>query len=424
MARIGSRIDHIPKYKLHKSSGHAFVTIAGRNHFLGRHGTPESRERYNRLLAEWLSGNGQSGADAAVAPVRAGSVHSAVVGVTAALPNGAGGTTITELIAAYKQHAEATYPPATVWVIKSAVRTLRSLYGSTPVAEFTPKRMKAVQRAMAEATEDDGTTKRFCRNTVNDYTARLRGMMKWGVAEGLVPAPVWQALLAVPGLRRNHKVARESEPVGPVPDSAIDATLPHLSPVVADIVRVQRLTGARPGEVCRLTSDQIDTSGPVWLYRPREHKTQHHDKTRAIAIGPRAQAVLMPYLGAAPGVPVFSPLEAERLRHERERRERATRVQPSQAARADRARLHLRRRPPGKAYTASSYRVAVARACKRAGVAVWSPNQLRHSRATELRRSHGLDVAGAVLGHTKLETTQIYAERNLEIAAAAALATG
>jgi site-specific recombinase XerD len=42
----------------------------------------------------------------------------------------------------------------------------------------------------------------------------------------------------------------------------------------------------------------------------------------------------------------------------------------------------------------------------------WRPNQLRHSRATELRR-YGLDLAKTVLGHSKVETTQLYAEKDV-----------
>ena len=45
----------------------------------------------------------------------------------------------------------------------------------------------------------------------------------------------------------------------------------------------------------------------------------------------------------------------------------------------------------------------------------WHPNQLRHTRATELRR-YGLDLAKTILGHTKVETTQIYAEKDLAAA--------
>jgi site-specific recombinase XerD len=40
---------------------------------------------------------------------------------------------------------------------------------------------------------------------------------------------------------------------------------------------------------------------------------------------------------------------------------------------------------------------------------------LRHSRATELRH-HGLDLAKTVLGHSKVETTLLYAEKDLRAA--------
>ena len=42
-------------------------------------------------------------------------------------------------------------------------------------------------------------------------------------------------------------------------------TLPYMSPIVADMVRVQRLIGARPAEVCSLTPGSFDRSGDVWV---------------------------------------------------------------------------------------------------------------------------------------------------------------
>ena len=101
---------------------------------------------------------------------------------------------------------------------------------------------------------------------------------------------------------------------------------------------------------------------------------------------------------------------------------------PSQRARC----LKLdRSRPPADHYDTHSYRRAIARACRAADQAAhrddpsisaeqimvpkWSPNRLRHNRATELRR-HGLDIAKTVLGHSKIETTLIYAEKDLEAA--------
>ncbi len=52
-------------------------------------------------------------------------------------------------------------------------------------------------------------------------------------------------------------------------------------------------------------------------------------------------------------------------------------------------------------------------------------NQLRHTAATEIRKVFGLkEDAGAVLGHSKLDTTEIYAQRNAELARTVALKIG
>jgi integrase len=80
---------------------------------------------------------------------------------------------------------------------------------------------------------------------------------------------------------------------------------------------------------------------------------------------------------------------------------------------ATRNLCHIR---PRRVYTRHSYRVAVQRACKRAGIEAWSPRQLRHTRATAIRKTYGLEAAKAVLGHTDTKITEIYAERDLDLA--------
>ena len=49
----------IPKYRHHKPSGQALVQIRGRRVYLGKHNSVESREKYRRLIAEYVSGNGE-----------------------------------------------------------------------------------------------------------------------------------------------------------------------------------------------------------------------------------------------------------------------------------------------------------------------------------------------------------------------------
>ena len=46
----------------------------------------------------------------------------------------------------------------------------------------------------------------------------------------------------------------------------------------------------------------------------------------------------------------------------------------------------------------------------------WCPNRLRHSAATEIRKQYGLEAAQVVLGHAAADVTQVYAERDLELA--------
>lgn len=44
-----------PSYLLHQSTGQARVRIDGKDHYLGAYGSPESRDRYDDLVAEWLA---------------------------------------------------------------------------------------------------------------------------------------------------------------------------------------------------------------------------------------------------------------------------------------------------------------------------------------------------------------------------------
>lgn len=72
-------------------------------------------------------------------------------------------------------------------------------------------------------------------------------LFKWAVAEELVPEPVHPARLAVEGLKTGRSEAKETDRIEPVPDEHVDAVLPHLPGPVRGMVRVQRLTGRRPG---------------------------------------------------------------------------------------------------------------------------------------------------------------------------------
>ena len=395
----GAPAPKLPSYRLHRPSGKAVVTIAGTDHYLGVHGSEQSRAHYDRLVADWLARGrpkfeAKAGADLTVALV----------------------------VLSYWKHVKATYSRQTsLGTIAPALRRLRRLFGATPVNEFGPHKLKAFAEALV--VERDKNGKRLARRYVNRSIGEVKRCIKWAVGEELVPPSVLHGLQAVESLRMGRTSAPETNPVQPVADAIVEKTLEHLPPVVADMVRVQRLTGMRPGELCKLRMSELDMSEEVWFHRPLHHKTAHHGKTRSIPIGPKAAAILRKYLLPDVTAYLFSPAEAVRQRMVEAHAARKTKFSPSQRARARRIARNPKRQFR-EYYTTQGYEIAIRRACVAGKLPHWAPNQLRHTRATELRKQFGLDAASAVLGHAKVETTQIYAEKNLELAARMALATG
>ena len=49
------RVPKSPKYRLHKGSGQALVQIRGSRIYLGKYGSETSKEKYRRLVAEFMS---------------------------------------------------------------------------------------------------------------------------------------------------------------------------------------------------------------------------------------------------------------------------------------------------------------------------------------------------------------------------------
>jgi integrase len=190
----------------------------------------------------------------------------------------------------------------------------------------------------------------------------------------------------------------------------VEATILHLPPPVAALVKLQLLTGARGGELFGLRTCDIDRSRPVWKTQPTKHKTAHHGKKRTIYFGPRAQAVLGPMLKLDLTAALLAPADAHAWRNERLAKRRKTPLTPSQLRRAEAARGRQRQLRP--TYDKASYARAIARVCAREGLPHWHPHQLRHTAGTTYRREADFETAKIVLGHGSEIMTQVYAERD------------
>jgi integrase len=328
----------VPKYRKHNGN-YAIVSIRGTRHCLGLYDSPESRARYDELIAQYLTRRDHRDA----------------------------GLTVSQLMAHYWRYCKQRYGKHGKGRFGAAInyrpilRLLRSLYGATLATKFGPLALQEVRRAMIE--------KGAARTYINDQISRGVQAFKWGASQELIPHEVYQRLTSVEGLRIGQSDAAETDPVEPIADDVVDATLPQMPTHIAAMVQLQRLTGMRPGEICVMRGGDVDRES--WTYKPVHHKTRHHGKSRVIVIGPKAQAVMAPFLLKAGDGHLFV---TRRRRH----------------------------------YETDTYRRAIHRACDKAGLPRWSPNRLRHTAATAIVDEYGLEHAKAVLGHSQAAMTEHY----------------
>jgi len=377
----------------------AYTTVNGTRRYLGRFGSCESRDKYAALLVELRTHGG----------------HTKV---------SQNEITVSEVAARFMEHCNRYYrrtdgqSTREAEQVALALRFIINLYGRTPAAEFGPLRLEAVRGTMIDAGH--------ARQYINREIHRIRRMFRWAASKELISTGNLEALRTLPGLRAGRTDAREADPVLPVADEIVEATIKHATPTVRAMVNVQRYTGMRPGEVCIMRARDIDMSGDVWVYRPHQHKTQYRGRQRTVYLGRRAQDAIRPYLRNNIQGYLFSPIQSEQERREALHANRKTPLSCGNAPGTN--RRETPRKSPSDRYTTQSYGQAVAYACRKAfsapegttGEALrqwrrdhrWAPNRLRHTFATRVRREHGLESAQVLLGHSRADITQVYAERD------------
>jgi integrase len=383
---MSSKIAAVPSYRRHRASGQAVVTLNGVDHYLGPWNTPQSRAEYDRVISEWTARGRR----------------------LATRDEDPRGRLVKEVIAGYFAHAVATLPDVEVEKIRTALRLVRSMHGELEAAKFNAVSYAALRMTLAESG--------LCISTIRARLGVIKRMIAWGIAREMFPDKVLnlvQAFEKAEPLRVGRDGAKPSKKIKPAPEEDIRAILPHVSPTIGTMIQLQALTGARPGEIWSMMTGQIDRGSDPWIYRPARHKTAGLGKDRVIPLGPQSQALLKSWLKADPDAPLFSPIEATEAQYAKRRQERVTPMTPSQRARR---RKRNPRRKPRAMYDKNSYKQAIERGCLRAGVPVFRPNMIRHAYATKVRHQYGLEAAQVLLGHSKADVTQVYAERNLTLA--------
>ncbi len=168
----------VPKYRHHRASGQAVVTLSGRDIYLGTFKSALSRREYDRVVGEWQANGRRLDRDSDLAADR----------------------TVTELIAAFWQHATQYYrkpdgtPTSEIHIYRRLLRLLRQLYGRKLVAEFGPRSLRALQDEMIRLG--------WVRTSINCQINRVRHVFKWGTSNELLEPSVYHGLLSVAGLSR------------------------------------------------------------------------------------------------------------------------------------------------------------------------------------------------------------------------------
>lgn len=343
----------LPAYRLHKPSGQARVRWQGQEIYLGKFDSPESRKRYAELLTKVVTG----------ATIDLESVARRSQARTSPCDDG---LSINELCVLFLKHADQHYRKdgkrtSEYDLLTLAIGPLKELFGVTPVEQFGPLALKAVREAMI--------AKGWTRGTINAEVGRIRRIFRFAVENELLKdATVLQKLEAVSPLLAGRTEAPDNDPRQAVPQTQIDAVRKKVSERCRDLIDLQLYTGARPGELMKLTNAMIDRTGDVWTAELREHKTVHRGKTRKLVFGPKAQLVLRKYLSAEPAARLFP-------------------------------------------FRLDSYRHAIGRACEKLNLPHWTPHWLRHNVATRVRDEFGIEAAQAMAGHSSPMMTAHYASK-------------
>lgn len=451
-----------PSYRCRTGTNKAIVTLTDsasgkrKDFWLGDYGSTASREKYHRVLLEWELAGGRWPATNRSAPTERTVV-------------------IKDIIESYWAWSQTQKSAGELGAQKSALRVLRQYFGGSPADAFGPKALRLVRESMIKG-EAKGKHPRqpWSRKTVNQQVQRIIALFRWAAGQELVPASVHQQLRMIEPLKRGKTSARERLPVRPVDDAVVGAIRPFVSRQVWALIQLQRLTGARGGEILKLRKSDLQrptphgaeggeeggrevAEGRVWTFTPADHKNAHREQTRTIFFGPRARAVLEPFMvGRADHAYLFSPREAEA---ERRAAQHAARKTPRGYGNGPGTnRVENPDWSAGDHYTPATYRRAIERGCQKAfpppahlkrrrvasekgGTATryetteewkarlgdeqwtewqawhrkhrWHPHQLRHSAATAIRKQFGLEAAQLALGHSSaLVTEAVYAERD------------
>jgi len=363
-SRVGRRRKgEAPVMRHHKASGRAYVYYDRKPHYLGPWNSPEARRAYATWIKAW---------EAANVP-RAEFKRGVVV-------------TVGDLVAAHNEYADRHYrrrDGTKTDEVRAMRRCSREL-----VERHIDDDVEAIEGRDLRAIVEIWIAAGISRKSVNKMLGKLKRIFRWGAGRNLVTEATAARLWLVKGISAGEG-GRETDEVAPVPLRTLARTLKAMPVDLAAMARVQYYCGCRPGEVCAMAPGEIVRGGSfrvegrtvkippgLWVFLPGQHKTAKRGKLVYYTLGPRAQAVLAPWLAKAGAGYVFPGPKTEHVRED-------------------------------------FYSRKCAEHSAALGGESWSPGRLRHNFLTRWDSLAGIELGSAAVRHSTLATTAIYVQRDL-----------
>lgn len=230
-----------------------------------------------------------------------------------------------------------------------------------------------INQHQVRAWVDQLAQEELSRTYVNQCLSRVRRWVRWCCDWDLIPFSVTEDLRRVRPLARFRSKAKESRQTPPPSIDTIEKVMAQMRAPARDVLQLVKLTGARPSEILALTNGEVFLDDNPRI-EPLQHKTAHFGHRRVIPLTKPAARIIRKH---------WRPILPK------------DRLFPSNSKHGH--------------YTRGCLRMALRRACIRAGVPPFSPYAVRHAVARWVRERRGLDAAQSLLGHASARTTEIYA---------------
>lgn len=406
MARTASKT---PALRYHKQTRRYYIFTGGKRVYLGSHkGTAANRRL--EIVASIIEGK--------PAPV--------------AIASASGGTTLARALADFRLWALTHYTDSrAIARFDAVIAAAIAEHGETPADQFDGQGVEDIRNALTNRKPE------LARGYINCLIRALKTAFAWMKRRKIVCANTLAEVRQVRALMAGEG-GRETTPIPPVEDWVIEATRRECSRTIRAMIDLQRATGMRPGELCRMrrcdlttlpsevlpipgqrrTIKAMEAEGvPIWWYVPARHKNLHRGKMRIVPIGPDGQQILKPFLDRAHDNYIFRPADDLSLA-----RQKALRAGPCYDVRAYHNAIV---RAVGRANRVRKQAVERALVPLFVSVPPWSPNQLRHAALEDAADRLDPEHAAAIGGHSaSMRALDAYVQATIKKAASAAAKVG